>query len=462
MRKNYFMLLLVALFAITSCNYSDELLVLNSTEQTEEAIINGKVPFTRAISNADFVFKNIDGASSKNRKVKSVDVLTKSNNNSKIICTRSSSLNEDDKPLAYVVNYENNEGFAILAADTKLPPVISIGDEGNFDTEGFANFVQNNSTTRSASDLNPAQAVQFAIISNSLALPSINIGGGSLISGADTTVMLKCMPLVTTKWGQLAPYNYYAPPKPNENGHNTKAYAGCLPVAGAQALASLCYHHNWRPTTQLSNTYAVDWYTINRIIFANTISFTPNDTSTNALAVASLIRAIGEDIEATYRSIKLGTTAYTEKMEEAFDRLGMANTVYGNENTNPSVTMNDVFATIFTRNYPVLVDAHDSYIQSDIGHAFLFDGWLRLEYNLLMRTPMEGTPEILRQDNTQIQFDLAHINLGWNGLCDGYYLPDAINLTEDKYHEYAESDDDTDLLPYIYDLNLKYLIYRLF
>lgn len=457
MRKNYFMLLLVALFAITSCNYSDELLVHNSTEQTEEAIINGKVPFTRAISNADFVFKHIDGASSKNRKVKSVDVLTKSNNNSKIISTRSSSLNEDDKPLAYVVNYENNEGFAILAADTKLPPVISIGDEGNFDTESFANFVQNNSTTRSASDLNPAQAVQFAIISNSLALPSINIGGGSLISGADTTVMLKCMPLVTTKWGQQAPYNYYSEMKPNNSG---KGFAGCVPVAGAQTLASLCYHHNWRPTTQLSNTYTIDWYTINRIIFANIKSFTPNDTSTNALAVASLIRAIGQDVNAVYYNDR--TTAYTSDLEETFDRLGMANTVYGNENTNPSVTMNDVFATIFTRNYPVIVRSDDSYSQEEGGHAFIFDGWLRLEYNLLMRVPMEGAPEILRYDNTQIQFDLAHINLGWYGLCDGYYLPDAINLTEDKYHEYAESDDDTAISLHIYDLNLKYLIYRLF
>ncbi|MBR5106209.1 MAG: C10 family peptidase [Alistipes sp.] len=456
MRKSYLVLLLVAMFAITSCDYNDEQLVVNPAEQAEEAIINGKVPFSRAISNADFVFKNIDGTSAKKRKVRSVDVLTRPNSDSKIVSTRSSSLSEDDKPLAYVVNYENNEGFAILAADTKLPPVISIGDEGNFDTEGFANFVQNNGATRSDSDLNPAQEVQYAIISNSLELPSVNIGSGTLVSGVDTTIMLKCMPLVTTKWGQEAPYDYYSPMKPNNSG---KGYAGCVPVAGAQVLASLCYHHNWRPTTQLSNTYTVDWYTINRIIFANIIGFSSNDTSANALAVASLIRAVGEDVDADYKNN--GTGAPTKNLEKTFDRLGMANTVYGNESTRPSVTINDVFTTLFTRNYPVIVRAEDSYASSG-GHAFIFDGWLRIEYNLLANRPMEGMPEISRPDNTQIQFDLVHLNLGWYGCADGYYLPDAINLTEDKYYEYAEDNDTTVPQPYIYDLDMHYLIYRLF
>ena len=57
--------------------------------------------------------------------------------------------------------------------------------------------------------------------------------------------------------------------------------------------------------------------------------------------------------------------------------------------------------------------------------------------------------------------DLVHINFGWNGRCDGYYLPDAIDLTEAKYAEYAE-DADIVLTSYrVYNLNIGYIIYSL-
>ena len=157
MRKNFTLLLLTALFALVACDNNESSVVIDTTQKQQDAIVDGKIPLNRAISNANFVFRNTEALGYKNRKIKSVDVLTKTN--SRIVSTRSSVQNEQDAPLAYVVNYENNEGFAILAADTKLPPVISIGDKGNFDTEGFVNFIQNNDTTRSNEEVNPAQMV---------------------------------------------------------------------------------------------------------------------------------------------------------------------------------------------------------------------------------------------------------------------------------------------------------------
>ena len=142
MKKSYFGLLLVAMFTMFSCNYNEEQVSVNTKETGQEVIVDGKVPLSRAISNADFIFRNTEGLGAKKRKVKGVDVLTTSNTNSHIANTRSS-LNEQEEAVAYVVNYEDNDGFAILAADTKLPPVISIGDEGNFNTQGFIDFVQN-------------------------------------------------------------------------------------------------------------------------------------------------------------------------------------------------------------------------------------------------------------------------------------------------------------------------------
>ncbi|MBR5105805.1 MAG: hypothetical protein IKU93_05145, partial [Alistipes sp.] len=59
----------------------------------------------------------------------------------------------------------------------------------------------------------------------------------------------------------------------------------------------------------------------------------------------------------------------------------------------------------------------------------------------------------------QRNFDLVHINLGWGGYCDGYYLLDAFDLSESRYKEYAEEGDYGIANGYVYDLNVGYTIY---
>ena len=458
MKKSYLMLLLVAMFTLVACDFNESQVEIGTTEVGQEAIVGGKVPFARALSNADFVFKNIESLNQKQRKVKSVDVLTKSKTNSRI--SRTSLQDEQEAPLAYVVNYENNEGFAILAADTKLPPVISIGDEGNFNTEGFIEFTGNGGNTRSRteSELNPAQEIQYALVNNSLLLPQMDFDDLPMI-GSDTTVMLKCLPLVTTKWGQRDPYNYYATPTGNLNG--IKFVAGSMPVAGAQTLASLCYHHNWRPTTQLSEEYLVDWDVINRMIYADTYLFLPGNRSAEALAVASLIRAVGEDIDADY-GLSV-TLAEIESLITTFQRLGMNSISIRNDNPNLSAIDSEVFNMIVVKNCPVVTSAVNSATNSSGNEwGFIIDGLLRLEYSLLFGNSEDITPDIRSSlDNVQYNFDLVHINLGNLGQCDGYYLPGAFDLTEDKYREYAEEHDTESASSSVLDLNVKYLTYSL-
>ena len=451
MKKLLISLLLAAMFTMSSCNYNEEQINVNTTDANQEAIIDGKIPLSRAISNANFFFRNTEGVAAKKRKVKSVDVLTTSNTNSVIANTRSA-LSGQEEPVAYVVNYDNNEGFAILAADTKLPPVIGIGDEGNFNTQEFLDFVRNKRTRTNDSELNPAQEVQYATINNSLLLPPHIIGPGST-EGVDTTIVLKCLPLVRTKWGQHAPYNYYAPPA-KDSIFDTKSAAGCVPVAGAQVIASLCYHHNWRPTTQLSDEFIVDWEALNRMIFNDLIAFEPETYGSNVSNVAKLIRAVGEDVRAIYGT-KTGANTYD--LADTYEKLGMSSTRYGNEESDIPVTRNDIFNMINYKCYPVNARANNSMSNDpNNGHSFILDGWLRLEYTILSADGSVGDISIL---NRQYNFDLVHVNFGWNGDYDGYYLQDAIDLTTDKYHAYAESDDDEGVALAVYDLNVEYLIY---
>lgn len=455
---------IVATFVATlavSCNYNDDQIINNKTDVSQDdIIINGKISLNKAMANAEFVYINTEGMKYKTRRISSVDVLTTSDINSGIVGTRSSSSESDEEqPLAYVVNYENNGGYAILAADTKLPPVISLCDEGSFSTDDFIAFTQNSSTTRSGAEINPAQEVQYAVINNSLSLPIFGGGNiGAQMVGVDTTILLKCMPLVPTKWGQHDPYNYYAP-----LDGNVKSLAGCVPVAGAQTLASLCYHHNWRPSAEISEEFDIDWYAINRMIYADSIRFDSGSRTPATLATASLIRAVGDNVDASYDSESTG--AYTSRLATTYQTLGMTSVIYGNENSSPAVTKEDIFDMIVIKNYPVTTRSSVKQTNGNIGgHSFVLDGWLRLEYTVLGFSTSEGLPENVmgdRRDNFQYNFDLVHVNFGWDGECDGYYLPDAFDLTEDKYHEFAEENDINDIKPYIFNLDVNYMIYNL-
>lgn len=438
-------------FAAVSCNYEESHPVGKTPAADQNQPVDGVVSLDQAIANAYFVYKNTEEMGQKVRRIKSVDVLTTADVGNSVVSTRSAmALSESDMPLAYVVNYENDGGYAILAANTQLPPVISLGDEGNFSTQEFMEFTWKNSMTRSSGGLDPVQEVQYALVNNSLLLPSLDLGDFDVV-GVDTTMILKCLPLLDTKWGQRDPYDYYSP---IDTVYDRKSAAGCVPVAGAQTLAALCYHHNWRPSVQLSEEYEIDWYALNRMIFNDTFSFSSGDYSSDAMAVASLIRAVGADISASYGYN--GTSAYTSSLASTYCKLGMSSASYGNENSSTPVTRSDIFDMIVIKNYPVNARASNSVTGVD-GHSFVLDGWLRLGYSILGYSKINEIAG--RPDNFQHNLDLVHVNFGWDGRCDGYYLPDAFDLTEDKYREYAEENDIDANSSYVYDLNVSYLIY---
>ena len=144
----------------------------------------------------------------------------------------------------------------------------------------------------------------------------------------------------------------------------------------------------------------------------------------------------------------------------------MTDLVHGNETSSTPITRDNLFNMIVNKNYPIPTQASrsDEYANmNSFGHSFILDGWLRLEYSITTTEfvdPIFGEPSFVT-DNTQRIFDLTHVNFGWNGENDGYYLPEAFDLTTDKYREYAEEGDIDIYKPKVYDLNVQYLTYDL-
>lgn len=97
---------------------------------------------------------------------------------------------------------------------------------------------------------------------------------------------------------------------------------------------------------------------------------------------------------------------------------------------------------IVNKNYPIPTQALKSN-HAGFGHSFVIDGWLRLEYSVLTYLMVEEAPGLIRRkpDNLQFNFDLAHVNFGYGGDLDGYYLPGAFDSSRDEFRDYAEEND---------------------
>ena len=437
MRK--FLLFVGALLVFSACVQEKDVVSLPNFD-SEYADNESFVSLEHAMGNANFVYRNIDGSSERKREIKEVRLLTKSDVNTSV--TRSS---EEEEPLAYVVNYSNDQGFAILAANEELPPVIALGDEGCFSFDDFVGYVTGNTTRSEENVIDPAQELQYQIVNNSLNIDLSNVLiGPSLPNGiaSDTTIILKCMPLVPVKWNQGAPYNKYA-----EVVDGVLCPAGCVPVAAAQVLASLCYHHGFRPTVDINSDYPINWNNINNLIAEGNIKFSSNTDNTYSNEVAKLIRALGVELDATYTPT--GTGAYTSDLTSIYRELGLSNAVRVEGNAENLKAQ--LFSMIVDKNCPVNCAGYD---EDAGGHSFIADGWLRLEYT-------HTVFNVGQINHTQNRYDLLHINFGWGGACDGYYLPGAFNTSSNKYDDYKENNDIDVNSSYNYNLGVHYIVYDL-
>lgn len=448
MRRFYYLCLslVLVLFACTKEIGMEENLTTNEIEVNTDGVefAESSLTIDQAVKSMEFVQRNLDGTNHRKRSIKNVELLTTLDIKANAV-TRASGDETAEQPLAYVVNFENNGGYAILAADTNLPPVIMLGDEGNFSTEEYLDFVQNN-TTRSGSELTDVEDVQYTMITNSIVLPPTY--PTSPRNPRDTAVMVRCLPLVPTKWGQGAPYNYYAKTEDNQT-----AVAGCVPVAFAQTLASLSYHHNFTPSVEIDPEYPVNWPMINAAISNGIIKYSSNDTSSEALNVASLIRAAGSNLDTKYGATK--TSASVTLVATELIRLGCSSAVYEH---NSKVSTDDLFTMIVRNNYPVISQASRLENDKTYAHAFVLDGWLRLEYTYSIIT---GTGPYIYTEDYRSQFDLVHVNFGWDGVCDGYYLPTSFDTTSSQYNDYAEENDINATNNRKYDFEIWHMIYNL-
>lgn len=286
------------------------------------------------------------------------------------------------KPCFYVFNIGNDAGFVIVSADDRAYEVLGYSTQGSFDFDGipdnFKNwleFYQNELVYLSSlHDDAVAESVKSKNKSTSAVLPLL----GSI------------------KWDQGDPYNTLCPSLPVGG----KAAVGCV----ATAMAQVMRYHQWPVQGSGSNSYITETHKFSLSVnFANTtydwanMSPTYGSTSTVAekSAVATLSYHCGVSVNMDYDE---ASGAHTRNSGTALAKyFGYDQDVnflyrdYFGQDQWSQIIKNELDAS-----RPVIYAGQSS----DGGHAFVCDGY-----------DADG---------------FFHINWGWSGTSNGYYLLSAL------------------------------------
>ena len=273
--------------------------------------------------------------------------------------------------LTYVFNAPDNKGFVILSGDDRTEPVIGYAEGGSFDEATIP-------VNMKGWLANIEEEIQW-IQDNDVQVVSVHkVPSHNAIS-----------PLLSSKWGQDAPYNGLCP-------------SGCPTGCLATAVAQVMYYHKW-PNQTLEAIPGYTTYTTHKRL--NSLPVTTFDWSSMSdtyrggtnNAVAKLMQYVGYSVQMDYTTNGSGASEKTlpSVMKKYFD--------YSNST-----------ALAYRENYSI--ESWDQLVYSELaagrpvvycgqsmggGHAFVCDGY-------------DGN-------------GLYHINWGWDGSYDNYFRLSVLN-----------------------------------
>lgn len=352
------------------------------------------------------------------------------------------------------MEFEEGQGSAVLAADTRLDPVIAVLDNSVLTAEDFASDDMENISVYMASLITDYAEGAASVASVGL-LPA---PGHTVV---DTIYYSNIPPMLKTKWHQESPYNDLCL---LSNGETT--VAGCAAIA----IAQFAYYHKSPDTI---NGYDVDWEllsnceygamqptdfnggmigggTIGGNLIGGGISFDPYVFA--KAEVARFVYNTGIAIGLDYTAGGVGASIY--QMDNCLYRFGYECTL----------TQYSSYAAknIVSNNKPVIVVGYNSV---GSGHAWLIDGWKECMIRTTTALPLPegpvGTVEP-EYEITEAYFNRIHCNFGWGGKCDGYYIGDVFDCRyENEYIEPGIGDKPTARpgAEYYFNTNLRMFSY---
>lgn len=283
----------------------------------------------------------------------------------------------DGTPVAYVFN-RNEGGFRILAADDSAYPVLGYSDQGRVDPANMP--------------------VQLKWLLEEYGRQIAFSAGAPVEKGRSYAPagLTAVQPLMTTTWNQDAPYNQMTPVVAG-----VQSPTGCVATSFAQVMN----YHQYPEVGQGKLSYSDDG--VKRNINFGLVPFDWNNmldsyssggyTQEQADAVAYLMKACGYAVQMDYGRDASGALSY-RLMNAAVEYFKYDQGIRYQDRILYSADqwMRMLHANI-ADNCPVICDGRSI----DGGHSFVMDGYDGNGY--------------------------FHLNWGWGGMSNGYFLVDALN-----------------------------------
>lgn len=299
----------------------------------------------------------------------------------------------------YVFNNGNN-GFVIISGDDATYPVLGYSDSGSYEEKKQAsNFVKWME--------NYKQQIRYVVQNDIQATAEIKQDWSNILNKVSSFKNSQAVSaLVTTKWSQSPYVNDLCPPDQAAGEYNGyHAVAGCP----ATAMAQIMKFWNYPTNGQGFHSYNHDEYGTLSANFASTTydwASMPNVVSASNNAVATLMYHCGVAVEMNYGPQSSGSYVildYTQSPEQCSEYA--YKTYFDYDATTLKGLMRENYTDTEWKNLlKADLDAGMPIQYAGFGqggHTFVCDGY----------------------DNN----DYFHMNWGWGGYADGYFLLDALN-----------------------------------
>lgn len=344
--------------------------------------------------------------------------------NISIVSNKVKTKSADESGLAYVINFENDEGFAVVRMNKEYEPIIALTESGSLDPQKLLN--------KSAVFENDIEELIYDVLGSSLYYEPEPLDFSSGVGPADTgdieigvwytdTVV---GPLTHTKWNQNYPFNMYMP-ELKDSVANFASYkgryaAGCTMVAVCQMMVT-----NGHPISfdgEHKRFYLPPLKTISN--YSNYSSFSPykyddiTDASiiSNTKNVADLLYTFGLMCDASNKP----SGATGAHPDNAFKRLALLDNDYYRNYEKKSYSYKgdhkDLEACL-DKGKPVVIYGYEETNESSlIGHSWLVDGYMYRHSNY--------------SNAFKYTSQLFHFNWEYQGRYDGYYAASAIGISD--------------------------------
>ena len=287
---------------------------------------------------------------------------------------------------SYIFNVEGGRGYVIASASDRMQPVLGYSDTGCFDVAHMPDALK-----AWLDELDEAVVV----------LESADTHNASpALSRSDDKPAIA--PLVSSRWNQGSPYNGMTPSYVDQNSgqYNEHSATGCVATATTQIM----YYWKWpQDATKTIPSYTYNWSgnsktmpSLPPVVFdwaSMKDTYGNNDSQASKDAVSQLMLYAGCGMKSGYAGATGATSVNAmNALKEYFGYTKKAFNVYHLNYTFQE--WEDLLYNELAAGRPLLIGA-DNYERTG-GHEFICDGY-------------DGK-------------GLYHINWGWGGWCDGYFV----------------------------------------